>query len=126
MQKDNQIEQIERILNVFSEYLQQQKSVEFIKSKKFGYLCVSSWEVGGDFSYDTLSLESVDQLCEILADVVVCDMLALMEENCLNEEDSREIYYNAFQKYVLQLPEYRDVLNVKFAKTILPLLCRNE
>ena len=125
MQKNDAMKSYEKVLNVFADDLKQITNTDFVWSEKFGFLCVSSWSIYNDSAYDVIRIDSVERLCEVLVDMLVYDRLAVMEEICLNEADIQALYREWMQDHVSRLPEYQELLDSKFARSIRPVLCRS-
>ena len=119
------IEQIEMILDVFSDYLKQHSNIDILFSEKFGYIYIALWSAADIVSYDAISIESAEHLCEILMDVMVYDYMAKTGQLCVNREEAKTLYHNGIAPYVVQLLEYQEYFKVSYKKAVEPLVCKN-
>lgn len=116
---------LETILSVFSEYLDQKEGTEFIRSKKFGLLCISLWSTHTKEVYDIVRIDSFSALCETLIELLIHDYLLNENLICISENELESLYADYIQKYIVQLPEYQNHFYEGFRKAITFVQCKS-
>lgn len=116
---EKQKNEIERVREAFKEYLQKSPNFELLWSDKVGYVWL---EIGLNPTYvDTAArIESGEELCRILLDNVITDVLYMTDNDHTPEQaDPLELaeIKRRWEKHIERLPEYAylcdERLNVK-------------
>jgi len=124
MLKMDNTEQYKKILNVFAEFLAGQTNTDFVYSDRFGYLLVTSWNTQEDRAYDVVHIESEQHLCELLVDIFIYDYLSTLGAICMNEQEAELMRREQLQPCFDSLPDYQELFDAAFAKTLRPLICK--
>ena len=113
IQTKEQVESIEKVKQVFSEYMEKFDDLELIKTKKAGYVLLYGIRaMQGTMVFDPVFIKDGAQLCEFLLAELAYEVLAEIDpkrEHDIYEATTQEriAMEAAFEPYLEQLPEYR-------------------
>lgn len=100
--------QIEAVLDVFSDYIASNSSIDVVYSEKFEYLLIFQEAYISKFEFQTDKVANAAELCKRILEYMEIDFAAekgfsywdLSSEYCLEFRES-------VQSYMIQLPEYQ-------------------
>ena len=117
---ENEQKQIEKVYEVFGEYIQKSPYIEWKWSEKLGYIFMRI-----NIQYrkieEAIVIECGEELCELLLYEISSDVLLLTEnEHSEKEADplERQEIVRRWEPYIQQLPEYQYLCN--------KILCNKE
>lgn len=113
-----QLEAIEKVKNVFADYIKNSRTLELLWSDKLGYILITGISKNmDDIAMQPEIIEDASRLCDQLLYEIACDVLEaignihdIYESSPLEEKLIKE----AYQPYMHQLPEYSDLIDLHF------------
>ena len=108
-----QIQSIEKVKCVFSDYINKFDDMELIKTKKAGYILLYGIRaMEGSMVFDPVFISDGAQLCDFLLSELAYEVLQEIDptrEHDIYEATTQEriAIEAAFEPYIQQLPEYR-------------------
>lgn len=115
------VESIEKVKKVFSEYIASFKDMDVVYSEKAGYVLLSGIRVDeGHLTMDPIFLRDGAHLCDFLLYEIACaEMTRITTPETFRDvheatEEEKEIIIKAFTPYMNQLPEYDYLIDKQF------------
>lgn len=113
-----QLTSIEKTQNVFADFLQNAPDLDLIYSNKVGYVMLYNIRPEGDQSgMVAIFMQDGRQLCDfILLEIAYNTMAQNGITNAIHEttDAERRIIKNVLNKYIIDLPEYHDLIDKQF------------
>ena len=111
-------ESIERVKEVFAEYIANFKDMDLVYSEKAGYVILFGIRIEeGRLTMDPIFIREGGQLCDFLLYEIACEtMTRIGEFHDIHEATAEEkvIIKQAFEQYMVQLPEYEYLIEKQF------------
>ena len=111
-------ESIERVKEVFAEYIANFKDMDLVYSEKAGYVILFGIRIEeGRLIMDPIFIREGGQLCDFLLYEIACEtMTRIGEFHDIHEATAEEkvIIKQAFEQYMVQLPEYEYLIEKQF------------
>lgn len=111
-------ESIERVKEVFAEYIANFKDMDLVYSEKAGYVILFGIRIEeGRLTMDPIFIREGGQLCDFLLYEIACEtMTRIGEFHDIHEATAEEkvIIKQAFEPYMVQLPEYEYLIEKQF------------
>ena len=111
-------ESIERVKEVFAEYIANFKDMDLVYSEKAGYVILLGIRIEeGRLTMDPIFIREGGQLCDFLLYEIACEtMTRIGEFHDIHEATAEEkvIIKQAFEQYMVQLPEYEYLIEKQF------------
>jgi len=113
-----QLEAIEKVKSVFSDYIINSKTLDLIWSDKLGYiLIIGITKDMNDFAMQPEVITSAERLCDQLLYEIACDVLE-SRGHChdiyISTPLEKQLILAAYKPYMSQLPEYSHMLEIHF------------
>ena len=113
-----QLEAIEKVKAVFSDYIINSKTLDLIWSDKLGYiLIIGITKDMNDFAMQPEVITSAERLCDQLLYEIACDVLE-SSGHChdiyISTPLEKQLILEAYKPYMSQLPEYSHMLEIHF------------
>ena len=109
---------IERVKEVFAEYIANFKDMDLVYSEKAGYVILFGIRIEeGRLTMDPIFIREGVQLCDFLLYEIACEtMTRIGEFHDIHEATAEEkvIIKKAFEPYMVQLPEYEYLIEKQF------------
>ena len=114
-----QLESIRKVEKVFSDYIDSHDDMELIYTKKAGYVLLYGLQRNErKLAMDPVFIVDGEHLCDFLLFEIVHDVLREVGSGHDVDEitaEERSIMEKAFEPYLQQLPEYRELGPLQFA-----------
>lgn len=111
-------ESIEKVKEVFAEYIANFKDMDLVYSEKAGYVILFGIRIEeGRLTMDPIFIRKGEQLCDFLLYEIACEtMTRIGEFHDIHEATAEEkvIIKQAFEPYMVQLPEYEYLIEKQF------------
>lgn len=111
-------ESIEKVKEVFAEYIANFKDMDLVYSEKAGYVILFGIRIEeGRLTMDPIFIREGGQLCDFLLYEIACEtMTRIGEFHDIHEATAEEkvIIKKAFEPYMVQLPEYEYLIEKQF------------
>ena len=111
-------ESIEKVKEVFAEYIANFKDMDLVYSEKAGYVILFGIRIEeGRLTMDPIFIREGGQLCDFLLYEIACEtMTRIGEFHDIHEATAEEkvIIKQAFEPYMVQLPEYEYLIEKQF------------
>lgn len=111
-------ESIEKVKEVFAEYIANFKDMDLVYSEKAGYVILFGIRIEeGRLTMDPIFIREGVQLCDFLLYEIACEtMTRIGEFHDIHEATAEEkvIIKKAFEPYMVQLPEYEYLIEKQF------------
>lgn len=111
-------ESIEKVKEVFAEYIASFKDMDLVYSEKAGYVILFGIRIEeGRLTMDPIFIREGGQLCDFLLYEIACEtMTRIGEFHDIHEATAEEkvIIKQAFEPYMVQLPEYEYLIEKQF------------
>lgn len=113
-----QLDAIEKVKSVFSDYLRNSRTLDLIWSDKLGYILITGITKDmNDFVMQPEVIYTSEQLCDQLLYEIACDVLET-KGHChdiyISTPLEKQLILEAYQPYMDQLPEYSHMLEIHF------------
>lgn len=123
MQSNEQL-QIEKMCEVFQEYLAEEECIEIVYTEKMGYLHIAKWMNHGEAVYEVKPVNSASQLCQFLLEDITYNYLEKEDLLCIEIPIEEEhALYQRLQRYFTDYPEYQFILTDELEKMLHTMLC---
>ena len=104
-----QNDEIEKVLNIFSDFIEQSQTFDILKSK-YGYVILLADSCKKKV-YDIRNCSTAEELCDFLFEWLTMDYLYKKNfESMWIPEESELEFLEDIKKYLDQIPEYRYLL----------------
>jgi len=111
-------ESIEKVKEVFAEYIANFKDMDLVYSEKAGYVILFGIRIEeGRLTMDPIFIREGGQLCDFLLYEIACEtMTRIGEFHDIHEATAEEkvIIKKDFEPYMVQLPEYEYLIEKQF------------
>lgn len=113
-----QLDAIEKVKAVFSDYIKNSRTLDLIWSDKLGYILITGLTKDmSDFVMQPEVIDTAEWLCDQLLYEIACDVLE-SRGHChdiyISTPLEKQLILEAYQPYMSQLPEYSDMLEIHF------------
>ena len=113
-----QLDAIEKVKAVFSDYIKNSRTLDLIWSDKLGYILITGLTKDmSDFVMQHEVIDTAERLCDQLLYEIACDVLE-SRGHChdiyISTPLEKQLILEAYQPYMCQLPEYSHMLEMHF------------
>ncbi len=113
-----QLEAIEKVKSVFSDYIRNSRTLDLIWSDKLGYILITGITKDmHNFIMQPEVIYTAERLCDQLLYEIACDVLEA-KGHChdiyISTPLEKQLILEAYQPYMSQLPEYKHMLEMHF------------
>jgi len=113
-----QLNAIEKVKTVFSDYIKNSKTLDLIWSDKLGYILITGITKDmNNFVMQPEVLYTAERLCDQLLYEIACDVLEAnghCHDIYISTPIEKQLILEAYQPYMSQLPEYKDITELHF------------
>ena len=115
---NEQLASIEKVKTVFEGYMEKFPDMELIYSEKAGYVLLYGIRLSeGRCTMDPIFIREGKQLCDFLLYELACEVMTRIgnfHDIYEATESERQSIEDAFSKYMVYLPEYKDLIKKQF------------
>lgn len=107
--------EIERIVSVFSGYLQNHPLIDLVWSDKIGYVLLYISPDQAAIEMDPVSITDARMLCGMLLSEIATDVLvSAKNDHCIDHADPFEMaeIQKRWEPFLSQLDEYKDIVDL--------------
>ena len=113
-----QLSELNRVIEVFADYMHDSKQLDLIYSEKFGYILLYNVCTGSD-DQDLIPIliDDAEELCDRLILEKVNEILRgkhVMRDLWDTTSQERELIADALEEYMIKIPEYRYLVSKQF------------
>lgn len=113
-----QLESINKVILVFSDYIKTSNYLDILWSNKFGYIYVSGLDNRNEsFATEPILITDAKRLCDLLIFYIACDTITAngpFHEICESTPEEQALIRNTLQPFMKHLPEYSALVDELF------------